>query len=136
MGYYVGLDVSLKATRICVVDENGRAVWEGVADTHSEMIANRLARFSGALVLVGLETGSITPWLYRSLKGLGLPVVCMDARRAAEAQNGHVREPAPLLALVDPKSLQALAHRFRQPRCAPVLVVRGMVVMGGVEIKN
>lgn len=85
MGYYVGLDVSLKATRICVVDETGRAVWEGVADTHPEMIADRLARFSGELVLVGLETGSITPWLYRSLKGLGLPVVCMDARRAADA---------------------------------------------------
>lgn len=85
MGYYVGLDVSLKATRICVVDETGRVVWEGVADTHPEMIADRLARFSGELALVGLETGSITPWLYRSLKGLGLPVVCMDARRAADA---------------------------------------------------
>lgn len=85
MGYYVGLDVSLKATRICVVDETGCAVWEGVADTHPEMIADRLARFSGELALVGLETGSITPWLYRSLKGLGLPVVCMDARRAADA---------------------------------------------------
>jgi len=85
VGYYVGLDVSLKATRICVVDETGCAVWEGVADTHPEMIADRLARFSGELALVGLETGSITPWLYRSLKGLGLPVVCMDARRAADA---------------------------------------------------
>ncbi len=85
MGYYVGLDLSLKATRICVVDETGCAVWEGVADTHPEMIADRLARFSGELALVGLETGSITPWLYRSLKGLGLPVVCMDARRAADA---------------------------------------------------
>jgi len=85
VGYYVGLDLSLKATRICVVDETGCAVWEGVADTHPEMIADRLARFSGELALVGLETGSITPWLYRSLKGLGLPVVCMDARRAADA---------------------------------------------------
>ena len=92
MGYYVGLDVSLKATRICVVDETGRAVWEGVADTHPEMIADRLARFSGELVLVGLETGSITPWLYRSLKGLGLPVVCMDARRAADAVKARERE--------------------------------------------
>jgi transposase len=85
MGYYVGLDVSLKATRICVVDGGGWAVWEGIADTQPEMIADRLARFSGELLLVGLETGSITPWLYRSLKGLGLPVVCMDARRAADA---------------------------------------------------
>ena len=85
MEYYVGLDVSLKATRICVVDGGGRSVWEGIADTQPEMIADRLARFSGELILVGLETGSISPWLYRSLRGLGLPVVCMDARRAADA---------------------------------------------------
>ena len=67
MVYFVGLDVSLKATRICVVDEDGRPVREGIVDTQPEMIADRLARFSGELVLVGLETASITPWLYRSL---------------------------------------------------------------------
>lgn len=27
----------------------------------------------------------MTPWLYHELKGLGFPVVCMDARRAADA---------------------------------------------------
>ena len=64
MGYFVGLDVGLKATRICVVDESERVVWEGVADTHPELIADRLVRYLGDLALVGLETGSMAPWVH------------------------------------------------------------------------
>lgn len=36
MGYYAGLDVSLKRTAICVVDEEGSVVWRGGSDTHPE----------------------------------------------------------------------------------------------------
>jgi transposase len=49
------------------------------------MIAERLARWSKQIVLVGLETGSLTPWLYHGLSDLGLPMVCMDACRASDA---------------------------------------------------
>ena len=33
MEYYVGLDVSLKQTSICVVDQSGSVVREGVVDS-------------------------------------------------------------------------------------------------------
>lgn len=85
MRVYAGLDVSLKRTEICVVDESGRMLWRGVADTHPEMIAETLSRWRDELVRVGLETGSMTPWLARGLLAQGLPVVVMDARRAADA---------------------------------------------------
>jgi transposase len=85
MGVYVGLDVSLKRTEVCVVDGEGRMLWRGVADTHPEMIAATLGRWRERIVRVGLETGSTTPWLARGLRSLGLPVVVMDARRAADA---------------------------------------------------
>lgn len=74
MGVYVGLDVSLKRTAVCVLDETGRVEWEGWGDTHPELIAAGLSRWEGGLVLVGLETGSSTPWLARRL--LGAP--CAD----------------------------------------------------------
>lgn len=85
MGLYVGLDVSLKRTAVWILDEHGGLVWEGWADTHPEMIFRLLERWQGELASVGLETGSMTPWLARALKGFGLPVVVMDARRAADA---------------------------------------------------
>ena len=85
MGYYVGLDVSLKSTHICVLDGERRVVWRGVSDTQIAMVAEHLARWGKQIVLVGLETGSLTPWLYHGLSDLGLPMVCMDARRASDA---------------------------------------------------
>ncbi len=85
MGVYAGLDVSLNRTEICAVDGGGRMLWRGMADTHPEMIAAALDRWRGRIVRVGLETGSTTPWLARGLRSLGLPVVVMDARRAADA---------------------------------------------------
>ena len=85
MGYYVGLDVSLKSTHICVLDGNRRVVWRGVSDTQIAMLAEHLARWGKQIVLVGLETGSLTPWLYHGLSDLGLPMVCMDAHRASDA---------------------------------------------------
>ena len=85
MGYYVGLDVSHKRTHICVVGSDCEIVWRGVSDTHRELIAGELDRWRAGLSLVGLETGSLTPWLYHGLKQLDFPVVCMDARRAADA---------------------------------------------------
>jgi len=89
MGYYVGLDVSLKTTAICVVGEDGKVAWQGSADTHPEMIVDAVKRWSGEIELVGLETGSMTPWLARSLKAVGLPVVVMDARRASDAMKAR-----------------------------------------------
>lgn len=32
--------------------------------------------------LAGLESGSLSPWLWHALKGMGLPAVCVDARHA------------------------------------------------------
>jgi len=85
MGYFVGLDVSLKSTAICVLDGDGAVVWRGSADTDPAMILDALERWLGKIVRLGLETGSITPWLARELRARGLPVVVMDAGRAADA---------------------------------------------------
>ncbi|MCA1371614.1 hypothetical protein I6F15_30520 [Bradyrhizobium sp. BRP14] len=68
MEYYVGLDVSLKSTHICIMDQDRRVVWRGSADTQPSMIAEWLKRWKGHLAKVGLETGSMTPKLYHELR--------------------------------------------------------------------
>jgi len=85
MRMFAGLDVGFKRTSVCIVDQTGKIVWRGSVDTHPEMIAAALHRWRGGLAKVGLESGPMSPWLARALGALGFAVVCMDARRAADA---------------------------------------------------
>ena len=82
MDYYVGLDVSLKQTSICVVNQAGSIVHEGVADSDPEAIASFVRSKAPGAVRIGIETGPTTTWLWTELKRLGLPVICIDARHA------------------------------------------------------
>src|SRR6202171_4739984 len=82
MEHYVGLDVSLKQTSICVVSETGSVVREGAVDSDPEAIAAFVRSKAPGTVRIGLETGPTTTWLWTELKRLGLPVICIDARHA------------------------------------------------------
>ena len=57
MEYYVGLDVSLKQTSICVVDQSGSVVREGVVDSDPEAISVYVRSKAPDAVRIGLETG-------------------------------------------------------------------------------
>src|ERR1700685_2342838 len=82
MEYYVGLDVSLKQTSICVVDRTGSVVREGVVDSDPEAILVYVRSKAPDAARIGLETGPTSTWLWTELKRLGLPVICIDARHA------------------------------------------------------
>jgi transposase len=82
MEYYVGLDVSLNRTSICVVNQTGSVVREGVVDSDPEAIAAFVRSNAPVAVRIGLETGPTATWLWTELKRLGLPVICIDARHA------------------------------------------------------
>ena len=82
MEYYVGLDVSLKQTSICVVDQTGLVVREGVVESDPKAIAEFVRAKAPGVVRIGIETGPTTTWLWTELKRLDLPVICIDARHA------------------------------------------------------
>jgi transposase len=82
MAHYVGLDVSLKQTSICVVSDTGSVVREGVVDSDPEVIAAFVRSKAPDAVRVGLESGPTATWLWTELKRLGIPVICIDARHA------------------------------------------------------
>src|SRR5437763_6073221 len=82
MVHYIGLDVSLKRTSICVVNEVGSVVREGVVESEPEAIAAFVRLNAPGAVRIGLETGPTATWLWTELKQLGLPVICIDARHA------------------------------------------------------
>ena len=82
MECYVGLDVSLKQTSICVVSGTGSVVREGVIDSDPAAIAAFVRSKAPGAIRVGLETGPTSTLLWTELKKLGLPVICIDARHA------------------------------------------------------
>src|SRR6516225_10548545 len=82
---YVGLDVSLKETSICVIDDAEKIVWRGQVDTTPEAIVSAVTQHAPHAVRIGLEIGQLSNWLFHGLKGAGLPVICIDARHAKAA---------------------------------------------------
>ena len=82
MEYYIGLDVSLKQTSICVVNQMGSVVREGVVDSAPEAIAGFVGSKAPGAVRIGLKTGPTATRLWTELERLGLPVICIDARHA------------------------------------------------------
>lgn len=85
MKQYVGLDVSQKATCVCVVDERGSTLWRGTCASNPQALAATVRQRAPQAELVGLETGPLCVWHYHALKALGIPVVCIDARHAQAA---------------------------------------------------
>jgi transposase len=82
---YVGLDVSMETTAICIIDDKGTPVWRGACATDPAAIAAMIASRAPQARRIGLETGQLSNWLTLSLRRRGLPVVCLDARHAKAA---------------------------------------------------
>ncbi len=85
MKLYVGMDVSLKETSICVVDDDGEIRCEGKVISEPSAIAEFIKAKAVGAKRIGLETGPTTTWLWHELRALGLPVICIDARHAKAA---------------------------------------------------
>ena len=82
MKHYAGLDVSVKETSICIVDETGKICRELKVPSHPEDLLRVLQDPALNLVRVGLEAGPLSQWLFSALAEAGLPVVCIETRHA------------------------------------------------------
>ncbi|WOH80629.1 IS110 family transposase [Bradyrhizobium sp. BEA-2-5] len=80
MKLYVGLDVGLEETSLCVVDNEGLAVREVKLGTEPEAIRSALEGYADHLDRVGVEASSLGIWLYRELQPAGVPIVVVEAR--------------------------------------------------------
>ena len=92
MELYVGMDVSLKETAICVVDDDGKIVCEGTVISQPEALAAFIKTNAAKAKRIGLETGPTSTWLWHELRALGLPVICIDARHAKAALSMQINK--------------------------------------------
>ena len=82
MDEYVGLDVSKEETSFCVMDATGKILAQGKAPSDPDGLFEALREHSLCPARIVLETGTLSDWLARGLRKLGLPVAVIDARQA------------------------------------------------------
>ena len=85
MRLFVGLDVSLAKTAICVVSEHGKIVNEAQVASEPEVLERWAREQEGTIAAIGLEAGPLSQWLHRGLSGAGLDVVLMETRQVKGA---------------------------------------------------
>ena len=62
---FIGLDVSLAKTAVCVVSEHGQIVKEAETESEPEALARWLDELEGSIAAIGLEAGPLSQWLHR-----------------------------------------------------------------------
>lgn len=82
MKHYAGLDVSVKETAVCIVNEGGRICREMKVASHPDDLVEALKNPAWNLARIGLEAGPLSQWLFSGLAGAGLPAICIETRHA------------------------------------------------------
>ena len=80
MDHFAGLDVSVKETSVCIVDDTGRIVREVKVASEPEALLTALKNPSYHFKRIGLEAGPLSQWLFSALAEAELPVVCVETR--------------------------------------------------------
>ena len=85
MDYYAGIDVSLEASSVCVVDGAGKIVREAKIASEPESLIGWFAALGLDLTRIGLEAGPLSQWLYAAMKQAGLAVELLETRHVRTA---------------------------------------------------
>ena len=67
MDHFAGLDVSVKETSICIVDDTGRIVREVKVASEPEALLQVLGNPIYRFKRIGLEAGPLSQWLFSAL---------------------------------------------------------------------
>ena len=85
MDVYIGLDVSLASTAICVLGEKGKIVTEARAASAPDTLVSFMHELPYEIVAIGLEAGPLSQWLHKGLTDAGFEAVLMETRQVKAA---------------------------------------------------
>jgi len=113
MDYYAGIDVSLEASSVCVIDGSGKIVREAKIASEPEALTLFFRSLGFAVTRIGLEAGPLSQWLYAGLKQAGFAVELLETR--------HVRDAFKAMAVkTDRKDARGIAQLLRLGWFKPV----------------
>src|SRR6516164_9404258 len=80
MDYFAGLDVSVKETSVCILDDAGKIVKEVKVASEPQALLKVLGNPTYRFKRIGLEAGPLSQWLFSALAEAELPVICVETR--------------------------------------------------------
>src|SRR6201998_1657259 len=92
MDHFAGLDVSVKETSVCIVNDTGKIVREVKVASEPEALLAVLNNPAYPFKRIGLEAGPLSQWLYSALAEAGLPVVCVETRHMEAVLKAQVNK--------------------------------------------
>jgi transposase len=113
MDYYVGIDVSLEQSSVCVVDATGRIVREAKVASAPDALVRFLRELAMPLARLGLEAGPLSQWLYAGLTAAGFETVLLETRHVKAALSAMVVK-------TDRKDARGIAQLLRMGWYRPV----------------
>lgn len=113
MDHYVGIDVSLEQSSVCVVDTGGRIVREAKVASEPDALVQFLKGLGLPLARVGLEAGPLSQWLCAGLVGAGFEAVLLETRHVKAALSAMVVK-------TDRKDARGMAQLLRMGWFRPV----------------
>src|SRR5882724_2327658 len=115
MYHFAGLDVSVKETSICIVDETGRIVLEVKVASEPEALLQVLGTPLYRFKRIGLEAGPLSQWLFSALAEGGLPVICVETRHMRAVLQAQINK-------TDRNDARGMAQMMRAGLYRPVHV--------------
>jgi transposase len=115
MEHFAGLDVSVKETSVCIVDDAGKIVREVKVASEPDALLAALANPAYRFKRIGLEAGPLSQWLFSALAEAGLPVICVETRHMRAALKAQINK-------TDRNDARGIAHMMRAELYRPVHV--------------
>jgi transposase len=92
MDHFAGLDVSVKETSVCIVDDTGKIVREVRVASEPEALLAVLASPAYHFKRIGLEAGPLSQWLFSAFAEEDLPVICVETRQMRAVLKAQVNK--------------------------------------------
>src|SRR4029079_18124752 len=92
MEHFAGLDVSVKDTSVCIVDDTGKIVREVKVASEPEALLAVLKNPTYRFKRVGLEAGPLSQWLFNALAEADLPAICVETRHMRAALKAQINK--------------------------------------------
>ena len=142
MEHFAGLDVSVKDTSVCIVDDTGRIVREVKVASEPEALLQVLANPAYQFKRIGLEAGPLSQWLFSALAEAGLPVICVETRHMRAVLKAQInktdRNDARGMALMMRAGLYRPVHvkTLRSQKLRMLLTHRKLLQSKAIAIDN